>query len=37
MMGQDEFCMEAIEIGQELEESWEQVLSFCGMILFWLI
>lgn len=27
MMGQEEFCTEATEMGQELEESWEQVLG----------
>lgn len=33
-MGQEEFCKETVDMGQELDESWEQVLSFYGMILF---
>lgn len=33
-MGQEEFCTEATEMGQELQESWEQALGFYRMILF---
>ena len=36
-MGQEEFYTEVTEMGQELEESWEQALGFYRMILVWFI